>query len=45
MVAINVRVAMPVRKLVDSVAAIEGKIRTEFIVDSARKQAIGVLLD
>jgi hypothetical protein len=41
--AITVRVAMPVRKLNASATAIEKKIRTEFIIDSARKQAINVL--
>jgi uncharacterized protein (DUF1778 family) len=31
--------------LIDDAAAVQGKTRTEFMIESARKQAIDVLLD
>lgn len=43
--AINLRVARAVRDEIDSAAALLGKTRTDFILESARKQAIDVLLD
>lgn len=42
---INVRVPRPVRELIDSAAMALGKTRTDFIVESARRQAEDVLLD
>lgn len=43
--AINLRIEPQVRRLIDDAAAILGKTRTEFMVESARRQAIDVLLD
>ncbi len=43
--AINLRIEPQVRQLIDDAAAIVGKTRTEFMIDSARRQAIDVLLD
>lgn len=43
--AINLRIEPQVRQLIDDAAAILGKTRTEFMVESARRQAIDVLLD
>jgi uncharacterized protein (DUF1778 family) len=43
--SINLRVATQTRELIDEAAEILGKTRTEFMVDSARQQAIDVLLD
>lgn len=42
---ITMRMATPTRQLIDSAAAALGKSRTEFMVESARAQAIDVLLD
>ncbi|HKU65449.1 MAG TPA: DUF1778 domain-containing protein [Rhizomicrobium sp.] len=42
---INVRVSTMTRDLIDNAANILGKTRTDFIVESARKHAINVLLD
>ena len=42
---INVRVSTMTRDLIDNAANILGKTRTDFIVESARKHAIDVLLD
>lgn len=42
---VNVRLARHTRELIDSAAAAAGKSRSEFIVESARKSAIDVLLD
>lgn len=42
---INVRVPVSTRELIDSAAAVTGKTRTEFVIESARQQAIDVLLD
>ena len=43
--SINLRIEANTRLLIDEAAAILGKTRTEFMIDSARRQAIDVLLD
>lgn len=43
--SINLRIEANTRQLIDEAAAILGKTRTEFMVDSARREAIDVLLD
>jgi len=43
--SINLRIETQTRRLIDDAAAILGKTRTEFMVESARRQAIDVLLD
>lgn len=43
--SINLRIDIGVRQLIDDAAAILGKTRTEFMVESARRQAADVLLD
>ena len=43
--SINLRIEKQTRQLIDDAAAILGKTRTEFMVESARRQAIDVLLD
>jgi len=43
--SINLRIDVNTRQLIDEAAAILGKTRTEFMVESARRQAIDVLLD
>jgi uncharacterized protein (DUF1778 family) len=43
--SINLRIETNTRQLIDDAAAILGKTRTEFVIDSARRQAIDVLLD
>lgn len=43
--SINLRIETGTRQLIDDAAAILGKTRTEFMIDSARRQAIDVLLD
>ena len=43
--SINLRIAAETRQLIDHAAAVLGKTRTEFMIDSARQQAIDVLLD
>ena len=42
---INVRLSTTSRDLIDRAAAVVGKTRSEFILESARKHAIDVLLD
>lgn len=42
---INVRLPVKMRELIDSAAAVIGKSRTEFVLESARQHAIDVLLD
>ena len=42
---INLRVPQVTRQLIDTAAAAVGKSRTEFMLESARQQAIDVLLD
>lgn len=43
--SINLRVEARTRQMIDEAAAILGKTRTEFMVDSARSHAADVLLD
>lgn len=43
--SINLRIEARTRQLIDEAAAALGKTRTEFMVESARRQAIDVLLD
>ena len=43
--SINLRIETHTRQLIDDAAAILGKTRTEFMIDSARRQAVDVLLD
>ena len=43
--SINLRIETHTRQLIDEAAAILGKTRTEFMIESARRQAIDVLLD
>jgi uncharacterized protein (DUF1778 family) len=42
---INVRLPTKLRDLIDRAAAVVGKTRTDFILESARKHAVDVLLD
>jgi len=42
---ITMRIPVRTRHLIDSAAAVEGKTRTEFVLESARLHAIDVLLD
>jgi uncharacterized protein (DUF1778 family) len=43
--SINLRIEANTRQLIDDAAALMGKTRTEFMVESARRHAIDVLLD
>ena len=43
--SINLRIETHTRQLIDDAAAILGKTRTEFMIESARRDAIDVLLD
>jgi uncharacterized protein (DUF1778 family) len=43
--SVNLRIEARTRKLIDDAASVLGKTRTEFMIDSARSQAIDVLLD
>ena len=43
--SINLRIEGQTRALIDAAAASLGKTRTDFMVESARRQAIDVLLD
>lgn len=43
--SINLRIEAQTRQLIDDAAAVLGKTRTEFMIESARAQAIDVLLD
>lgn len=43
--SINLRIEAHTRQLIDDAAAILGKTRTEFMIETARRQAIDVLLD
>jgi uncharacterized protein (DUF1778 family) len=43
--SINLRIETNTRQLIDDAAAILGKTRTEFMIETARRQAIDVLLD
>lgn len=42
---ITMRLPLRTRELIDSAAAVQGKSRTEFMVESARLHAVDVLLD
>ena len=43
--SINLRIEASTRQLIDDAAAVLGKTRTEFMIETARRQAIDVLLD
>jgi uncharacterized protein (DUF1778 family) len=43
--SINLRIEARTRRLIDEAAEALGKTRTEFMIESARAQAIDVLLD
>jgi uncharacterized protein (DUF1778 family) len=43
--SINLRIEATTRQLIDNAAAVLGKTRTEFMIESARREAIDVLLD
>jgi uncharacterized protein (DUF1778 family) len=43
--SINLRIETHTRQMIDDAAAVLGKSRTEFMIDSARALAIDVLLD
>jgi uncharacterized protein (DUF1778 family) len=43
--SINLRIDASTRQLIDEAAAALGKTRTEFMIESARREAIDVLLD
>lgn len=43
--SINLRIDTETRQLIDDAAGVLGKTRTEFMIDSARRDAIDVLLD
>jgi uncharacterized protein (DUF1778 family) len=43
--SINLRIEAHTRQLIDDAAAILGKTRTEFMIETARREAIDVLLD
>jgi len=43
--SINLRIDTHTRQLIDDAAAVLGKTRTEFMIESARKVAIDVILD
>jgi len=43
--SISLRIEPSTRRLIDDAAALLGKTRTEFMVETARRQAIDVLLD
>lgn len=43
--SINLRIDARSRKMIDDAAQVLGKTRTEFMVETARRQAIDVLLD
>lgn len=42
---INIRVPTTLRDLIDNAATLTGKTRSDFILESAKKQATDVLLD
>lgn len=43
--SINLRIEAQTRQLIDEAASALGKTRTEFMVETARREAIDVLLD
>lgn len=44
-VSINLRIDAHARRLIDEAAASLGKTRTEFMIETARREALDVLLD
>jgi|HigsolmetaAR201D_1030396.scaffolds.fasta_scaffold14282_4 Uncharacterized protein conserved in bacteria len=42
---INVRIPSKTKELIDTAAAVMGKTRTEFVLESAKQHAVDVLLD
>ena len=42
---INLRLSEKVRDLIDTAASVSGTTRTEFVLESARRRAIDVMLD
>ena len=42
---INLRLSSKVRDLIDTAAAVSGTTRTEFVLESARRRAVDVMLD
>jgi uncharacterized protein (DUF1778 family) len=42
---INLRVSGEVRDLIDTAASVSGTTRTEFVLESARRRAVDVMLD
>jgi uncharacterized protein (DUF1778 family) len=42
---VNLRIEPVTRQLIDEAASIAGKTRTEFMIESARRDAMDVLLD
>lgn len=44
-ISINLRIETQTRQLIDDAAAVLGKTRTEFMIESARQSAIDALLD
>jgi uncharacterized protein (DUF1778 family) len=42
---VNLRIEGGTRQLIDDAAALMGKTRTEFMIESARRNAVDVLLD
>jgi len=44
-VRFNIYIEAVTRQLIDDAAAIQGMTRTEFVIESARRSAINVLLD
>ncbi|GLS42870.1 DUF1778 domain-containing protein [Methylobacterium brachythecii] len=43
--SINMRIDAGTRRLIDDAAEVMGKTRTEFMIETARREAIDVLLD
>jgi uncharacterized protein (DUF1778 family) len=43
--SINLRIEASTRQLIDQAAAMLGKTRTEFMIETARREAVDVLLD
>jgi uncharacterized protein (DUF1778 family) len=43
--SINLRIDAETRRLIDEAAAVLGKTRTDFMIDSARRDATDILLD
>ena len=43
--SVNLRIEAETRRLIDDAATALGKTRTEFMIESARREAIDVLLD